>query len=372
MLTMPVLIGNSAATRAVEQEIDCAARSDAKVLITGESGVGKEVVAQLIHSRSRRAQSPLVTVNCAGIPETLLASELFGHVRGGFTDAYRDRKGWIEQAHRGTIFLDEIGEMALSMQALLLRFLENGEIQPVGSHRGAVAVDVRVITATNRDLAKSVASQGFRADLFYRLNVIHIAIPPLRERREDIMVLLEHFLRQDSARQGAAAPVISDEAVESLVAYDWPGNVRELRNVTERLVARAPVGPVTVADLPREVLSMNRNVASRTGRPAERSRAEPMWQRMVQHGESFWAVVYEPFMARDLPRDDVRELVRRGLELTRGNYKALAQLFNVGGSEYKRLLSFLRKHQCHLPIQGFRALPVHVAVRDEAQVADRI
>src|SRR5438067_6698799 len=170
------LIGAGAAIRTVEAEIEYAARSDAKVLITGESGVGKEVVARLIHHRSRRRHASLVTINCAGIPDTLLASELFGHVRGSFTDAYRDKEGWLEQAHRGTIFMDEIGEMSAQMQSLLLRFLENGEIQPVGSDRRTTVVDVRVIAATSRRLVDRIATNEFREDLFYRLNVIHIEI----------------------------------------------------------------------------------------------------------------------------------------------------------------------------------------------------
>ena len=179
-------VGASAVVHDIEQEIACASSSDAKVLITGESGVGKEIVARMIHQRSRRAHTPLVTINCSGVPDTLLESELFGHVRGSFTDAYRDRRGWIEQAQGGTIFLDEIGEMSLRMQALLLRFLENGEIQPVGADRVASIVDVRVIAATNRNLLAQMAGKTFREDLYYRLNVVHVKIPPLRERKEDI------------------------------------------------------------------------------------------------------------------------------------------------------------------------------------------
>src|SRR5262249_17216626 len=173
---------------------------DAKVLITGESGVGKEVIARLIHQRSRRARTPLVTINCAGIPDSLLESALFGHVKGSFTGAYRDRLGLLQMANNGTIFLDEIGEMTLRMQALLLRFLEHGEIQRVGSDRIRSRVNVRVIAATNRDLVERIASKDFREDLYYRLNVIHIAIPPLRRRREDIPVFLQSFLRSCAER----------------------------------------------------------------------------------------------------------------------------------------------------------------------------
>src|SRR5689334_11471571 len=196
MKKLVTMVGVSAAIRDVEEEVDQAARFDAKVLITGESGVGKEIVARLIHERSARSRGPLVTINCAGFPDSLLESELFGHVKGSFTDAHRDKRGWLEAAHGGTIFMDEVGEMSLRMQAMLLRFLETGEIQRVGSDRPLPALDVRVIAATHRNLAQHVADKTFREDLFYRLNVIHIEVPPLRERREDIPLLLAHFLRR--------------------------------------------------------------------------------------------------------------------------------------------------------------------------------
>src|SRR5262245_34555475 len=202
------MIGASAAMKAVQEEIEYAAQSDARVLITGESGVGKEVVARLIHQRSMRRNAQLITMNCAGIPDTLLASELFGHVRGSFTDAHRDKEGWIEQAHRGTLFMDEIGEMSAQMQSLLLRFLENGEIQRVGSDRRATTVDVRIIAATNRRLMERVASNEFREDLFYRLNVIHIEIPPLRDRRDDVPVLLSHFLAEFAEAHRMPRPTV--------------------------------------------------------------------------------------------------------------------------------------------------------------------
>ncbi len=351
------LIGGSAQTALVRESIATACGSDAKVLITGESGVGKEVVAQLIHQGSRRRQGTLVTINCAGVPDTLLASDLFGHVRGSFTDAYRDHSGWLEQAHRGTIFMDEIGEMSQQMQSLLLRFLENGEIQRVGSDRRTTVVDVRVIAATSRRLHDRIASNDFREDLFYRLNVIHIEIPPLRERREDVPVLLDHFLRIFSQNHGVAYPRVSKDAIDQLVAAPWPGNVRQLRNVAERLVVRAHEGIITAADLPRDVLSMGGPTAA-----IEPGRGVPelLFERMVRDGETFWMVVYQPFMDRDITRDDLRALVRHGLTLTRGSYKGVAQLFNVP-ADYKRLLNFLRKYHCHLPIHEFRALPVTVS-----------
>jgi DNA-binding NtrC family response regulator len=359
----PELVGVSAANRAVEDEIDCAAGTDAKVLITGESGVGKEIVAQLIHRRSRRSRGPLITINCAGIPDTLLAAELFGHVRGSFTDAYRDRRGWIEQAEGGTILMDEVAEMSEQMQALLLRFLESGEIQPVGSDRWTVSANVRVITATNRHLEERVVAGEFREDLFYRLNVIHIVVPPLRERREDIPVLLQHFLHQFSREYGREMPVMSGDASRQLLKYNWPGNVRQVRNLAERLVLRADAGPIAIADLPREVLCVSPDGPHPASQPVAPSRAQQMFERMVRNGEPFWSVVYEPFMSRDITRNEVRELVRQGLGLTHGDYKALAEIFNVSPTNHKRMLNFLRKYQCHLPMQGYRALPVQVAYR---------
>src|SRR5947209_119320 len=207
------LVGASAALSDIQQEIDCAARSDAKVLVTGESGVGKDIVARLIHQQSRRSGS-FVTINCAGVPDTLLESELLGHVRGSFTGAYRDKRGLLETAHGGTVFMDEIGEMSLRMQALLLRFLESGEIQSVGAERPQARVDVRVIAATNRRLVDRIATKEFREDLYYRLNVIHVVIPPLRERREDVWPLLAYFLDHFAAQHRMAAPKIAPDAIQ--------------------------------------------------------------------------------------------------------------------------------------------------------------
>ena len=192
---------DSIVIRELQEEIDDVARSDAKVLITGESGSGKELIAHAVHARSPRAARPFVAVNCAGVPETLLESELFGHVKGSFTGAYRDRPGKLELAHHGTIFLDEIGEMTLRMQGLLLRFLETGELQKVGADQTAGRVNVRVIAATNRTLRDMIAQGQFREDLFYRLNVIHLVAPPLREHKDDIPLLVEHFLARFARRR---------------------------------------------------------------------------------------------------------------------------------------------------------------------------
>ena len=352
-----ILIGTSPVTRYLEAEISDAARSDAKVLLTGESGVGKEVVAKLIHQQSRRRGVKLVALNCAAVPDSLLESELFGHVRGSFTGAYRDKPGLLELANNGTIFLDEIGETSLRMQALLLRFLENGEIWRIGADRMQTTTDVRVIAATNRDLADQIAQREFRADLFYRLNVLHIKIPPLRERREDVPLFLDHFFRAYSQRHSTPVPELTTAARAALMAYDWPGNVRELKNLVERLVVRTRSGAVDEGDLPAEILGLSR----RRARPAEaapvRSRADELYDRMVVGGESFWSAVHPLFNARDMTRDDMREIISKGLTQTRGSYRLVLQLFNMPPEDYKSFLNFLRKHQCHMPFFKFRCLP---------------
>jgi len=360
------MLGVSAAIRGVEEEVDHAARSGAKVLITGESGVGKEVVARLIHTRGTRRHAPMVTINCAGIPDSLLESELFGHVKGSFTDAHRDKAGYLEQAHGGTIFLDEIGEMSLRMQALLLRFLETGEIQRVGADRHGPVFDVRIIAATHRRLINMVAEKTFREDLYYRLNVIQLEVPPLRDRREDVYILLNHFLRGFADVHNSQQPAVTPEALRCLTDYDWPGNVRELRNVAERLILRCTEGSIGVEALPREIVrDLRPHQPAGAGQRTEAAAAPQMlFDRIVRGGASFWSIAYEPFMARDLTRREIRELVRLGLEETRGNYKMLVTRFNMAPEEYKKFLNFLRKYQCHVPFQGFRMAQTRMPDRD--------
>jgi len=326
------------------------------VLISGESGVGKEVVARLIHERSQRNRGPMAAINCASIPDTLLASELFGHMKGSFTDAHRSRTGLFEQGHKGTVFLDEVGEMSLSMQALVLRFLENGEILPVGSERLVTRVDVRIIAATNRLLMTAIKQSEFREDLYYRLNVIHIEVPPLRSRPDDVPLLLDTFLRRYSLEHRAALPTLSNEARQRLLTYHWPGNVRELKNAAERLVVRSTGGEIGVNDLPAE-LRVPRTSAARAQVQVAPTRVDNLIERVTEHGESFWSAVHEPFMARDITREEVRAVVRVGLTTTRGSYKSLLPVFNMPPTDYKKFLGFLRKYHVHLPIHEFRALP---------------
>ena len=344
------LTGTSRQIVELKQEIDRIATSDAKVLITGESGVGKELVARSIHARSRRSQRAFVAVNCAGIPETLLESEMFGHVKGSFTGAYRDKAGKLEMAADGTVLLDEIGEMTLRMQGLLLRFLETGELQKVGADRALGRVDVRVMAATNRNLFDMMKQGLFREDLFYRINVIHLEVPPLRERREDIAPMIETFLSRFAP--DANIPSLAPEAMAALLTYHWPGNVRQLENVIERLlvVCRQPV--IGLDNLPVEIR------APRPAAPASSDRidsvADHLYRNLTTSGESFWTTVYPLYMQREITRSNVRGIVRRGLAEARGNYKIVVRLFNMDPGDYKRFLNFLRKHDCQLPFQEYR------------------
>jgi transcriptional regulator with GAF, ATPase, and Fis domain len=286
-------------------------------------------------------------VNCAGFTETLLESELFGHVKGSFTGAYRDKRGKLQLAHRGTLFLDEVGEMSLRMQALLLRFLENGEIQAVGSDQSEARVDVRVIAATNRNLADLVASGQFREDLLYRLRVIHLHVPPLRERPEDVEALTLHFLDR------AGRPLtFTDDAHRAFQRYRWPGNVRELMNVVEQLLWLTPDGTVGIEQLPMSMRSGPGGNAPANDR--RRQVADDLYDALVKQGASFWEYVYPMFLARDITRHDLRELVKRGLQDSRGRYKALLKLFGMSSRDYRRFMNFLAAHECGVEFREFR------------------
>jgi DNA-binding NtrC family response regulator len=265
------------------------------------------------------------------------------------------------------VFLDEVGEMTPRMQALLLRFLETGEIQKVGSDRRAGRVNVRVIAATNRNLSQAVANGQFREDLYYRLNVIHIWVPPLRERRSDIPLLIDTLLEQIRSTRMHPVPVLSAEALAVMCEYKWPGNIRELRNVIERVVVSARSDVVRVEDLPPEL----REPAAPYPRYRERRRtvADDLYTRLVENGESFWDLVYPLYMDREITGEVVREIVRKGLREARGNYKILSALFNMEPKDYKRFLNFLRKHGCQVPFREYRTLSPDRDRRTEVPVA---
>jgi transcriptional regulator with PAS, ATPase and Fis domain len=367
------MVGRSEAIQALEADIAYAAAADAKVLITGETGVGKEVVARLIHQRGARASAPLVTLNCAGLPDSLLESELFGHARGSFTGAYRDKPGLLEMASNGTVFLDEVGEMSTRMQVVLLRFLETGEIQRIGAVRPQPHVNVRLITATNRDLPTQIAAGTFREDLYFRLNVIRLCVPPLRERRDEIPLLLDYFLDSYSAQHRVSRPQLSPAIMDVLLRHRWPGNIRELKNLVERLMLRGNGHALRPEDLPADVFLPGTRDAMpipeiAAAGPTCSTAASELLARMLQRGDSFWSAVYPVFMSRDLTRDDLRKIVHAGLQSTNGNYRLLVQLFNMSDQDYQRFLSFLKKHDCHLPFQRFRLAPGRVSVHSPLRV----
>jgi transcriptional regulator with GAF, ATPase, and Fis domain len=306
---------------------------------------------------SPREARPFVTVNCAAISETLLESELFGHVKGSFTGAYRDKVGRFQLGHRGTVFLDEVGETSARMQALLLRFLESGEIYPVGSDALAATVDVRVIAATNRELDSLVTSGQFREDLFYRVKVVHIRVPPLRERPQDLPALIEHMVRR------VGRPIrFTDNAIKHLQAYHWPGNVRELHNVVEQVSWIAADDVIDVEELRQSVcLATSQPLVDR-----ERSRqvASKLYDALRDGHVTFWGDVHNRFLQRDMTRDDLRELVRCGLTQSGGNYRAMLPIFGIAPKDYKRFLNFLAAHDCVVDFRVFRRSPEMPAAAD--------
>ena len=253
------IVGNSLPIRRVLERVEKVAATDARILISGENGTGKELVARAIHRLSSRSDTVFIEVNCAAIPSELIESELFGHLRGSFTGAFADRAGKFEQANGGTLFLDEIGDMSRDAQAKVLRVLEQGVLTRIGGSE-AVEVDVRVLSATNKNLEQEIEDGGFREDLFYRLNVVPIRVPSLRERQEDIPMLVTHFSEGMVAREGSAPRVFSDAAVERLKTLTWPGNVRELRNTVERLLILSDGSEITSDDVDLLTISRARSV----------------------------------------------------------------------------------------------------------------
>ena len=261
------IIAESAGMRHVLTLIDRAAASDSPVLLIGESGTGKELLARALHMRSPRARGAFVAVNCSAIPEALLENELFGHRQGAFTDARKDQPGLFQAADHGTMFLDEIGDMSPALQGKLLRVLQEKEVQPLGAP-APVPIDVRVVTATHRDIDARVAAGRFRQDLLYRIKVVDIRIPPLRDRPDDLMPLLAHFLEKHGARLGLSGVTVSGDAMERLRRHPWPGNVRELENVVERALVLGVGQVIEVDDLPETLkVAVSRNPGMRVGRP---------------------------------------------------------------------------------------------------------
>lgn len=277
------IIGDSPVMQGVFRQMDQVASADSTILLTGESGTGKELVARSVHRRSRRASGPFVAINCAAIPEPLMESELFGHAKGAFTDARSERKGFWEQADGGTLLLDEIGDMPLSMQAKILRALETQVIRPVGFDRD-VPVDVRIIAATNRDLEAAIESEKFRADLYYRINVFQIELPALRSRGADVLLLAQHFVETYARKMEKPVVGIAVPVAQKLMVYNWPGNVRELRNVIERAVALTEYERLELDDLPEKIRDFERGRVLFGGDdPKELVSLEEVQRRYIAH-----------------------------------------------------------------------------------------
>jgi DNA-binding NtrC family response regulator len=299
------IVGHSTSLRQVLEQVEKVADTDSTVLITGESGTGKELIARALHFNSRRADRMFVTVNCGALPEELLESELFGHVKGAFTNAVAHREGRFSLANSGTIFLDEIGDMSPTLQVKLLRVLQDRTFEPVGSSR-TVRVNVRVVAATNQDLEVAIREKRFREDLFYRLNVIPIETPPLRERRDDIPLLVQHFLEIMRREKGRPIESISSDALKLLCAYDWPGNVRQLENVVEQISVLSSEREIRVEDLPAQL----------------RAPKEPLpfeAPRVSSQGIAF----------NDVVERIQRDLILQALELSHGNKNRAAQLLGL-------------------------------------------
>jgi len=345
------LLGDSDAMRALRARVLRVAAAPFHVLVDGESGSGKELVARALHAAGPRRQRRLSTVNCAALSDELLEAELFGHARGAFTGAVRDRAGLFEEADGGTLFLDEVGELSLRAQAKLLRVIQDGEVRRVGECH-ARRVDVRLVAATNRVLAEEVEAGRFRADLRYRLEVVRIAVVPLRERPDDVAVLARAFWTDAAARTGTRA-ALHPGTLAALARYPWPGNVRELQNVIERIAVNSGSDAIQPEDLPSEIKA-RRAGTMRPKQERRRTIADDLYQRLVEERQSFWSVVYPLYMQREITRSNVRDVVRKGLQEARGNYKIVARLFNMEQGDYKRFLNFLRKHDCQVPFKEYR------------------
>jgi len=321
------IVGRSQPMQEVFKMIGQLAGSDATALVTGESGTGKELVARAIYHNSRRNDKSYLPINCAAIPENLLESELFGHEKGSFTGAISQRIGKFEQCDKGTLFLDEIGDMTLSTQAKILRVLQSGTIERVGGNK-PIVVDVRIIAATNKRLEEAVASREFREDLFYRLNVVRVSLPTLRERREDIPLLIDYFLKTIASAEGRKPKSIFEDAQERLMQHDWPGNVRELENVIRRTIVMAKGEAIRADDLPTDIRSVGRDPA---GTSQALGQAEPPLAAAIDLGtisaKLFHWAKERPDIAV-LPAVE-RELIAHALRETNGNQVRAAKLLGI-------------------------------------------
>ncbi len=354
---LPGMVGESPAMQRLASAARVVADSTESVLITGESGTGKEVLARALHARSRRARGPFVAIDCGAIPASLMESVLFGHVKGAFTGADRDKAGVFEEAEGGTLLLDEITNASLDLQARLLRVLQEREVRRVGG-RGSVEVDVRVMAATNLDIEAEVAAGRFRQDLYWRLNVIHLHLPPLRDRPEDIPLLAEHVLRQIVEREKKPLEGFTEDAMRLLVAHPWPGNIRELGNCVARMAAFASAGRLGAERIPEGVRDRQTRplkVRLPSGVRSGDEPAPPALEDLLAGRTDFWSAVRAPLRAKTLTRAQAREVVAEGLRRTSGSYKETARLFGLPDDDYGRFMDFLRFNKLKLDFRPFRA-----------------
>ena len=321
-------IGESEYAKNIRKQIEIAAKSRDPVLIEGETGTGKNLVAELIHSQSGR-KGRFVVVHCCNLPGELFDSELFGYRKGAFTGAHLDKKGLIEEASGGTVFLDEITEASLQLQVKLLRFVETGKFRRIGETEER-KVDVRIIAATNRNIEKAIDKGLFRKDLYYRLSLLKITIPPLRQRRKDVELLLDYFSKFLKSKK------LTEEARKYLVAYPWPGNVRELIHLLKRLSQEAEETEIGLEEVKKFFHSLHSS--------DEESRIWHIWEQ-IRKGATFWEVVKKPFLKRDLNRHQVREIIREGLYKAGGSYKRLCRLMNLREEDYHRFMRFLNEQR---------------------------
>jgi transcriptional regulator with GAF, ATPase, and Fis domain len=335
-----VLVGRHPLLAEALEKIVRFAASDSPVLITGETGTGKELFARAVFLNARRRRRTFLSVNCAQYVGTeLVASELFGHRKGSFTGAAGDHRGIFEEADGGFVFLDEVGDLPQQAQAMLLRTLSEGEIVPVGSTQ-VKRVDVRVVAATSRDLAPMIATGKFRADLYYRLRPLHVHVPPVRVRGDDWELIAQYFLDRFN-RQERLRRELSPEAFKTLRAHRWPGNVREVKSVVDtgfHICTGARIMPVDFAG----ALEM---AAREVQDASNQAVIDDLCARMATGEDSFWETVHRPFLDRDLNRTEVREIIARGLQSSRGSYKRLLNVFGINSGDYLKFMDFLRHHR---------------------------
>lgn len=348
--TAVALIGRHARLLEVQEQALFFAQADAPVLVTGETGTGKELFARAVYLLGTRRGAPFVSVNCAQFGDSqLVASELFGHRRGSFTGAVADHRGVFEEADGGVVFLDEVGELSPSAQAMLLRVLGEGEVVRVGESR-ARSVDVRVVAATNRDLRAMVAEGRFREDLYYRLRFLHLHVPPLRERGDDWRLVADFLLRRLEARSGIEKR-LSPTSVARLAAYHWPGNVRELRGLLEMSHCLALRDRLIEPHLFERHLEPADGTIALDATPSAAAEAPDLLPApgrlagVLEGGGDFWTQVYQPFMDRELSRSQVRAVVEDGLRLSQWSYKRALRVFGVEPDDYLKFMDFLRHHR---------------------------